>query len=185
MPHKLKFYIHSIIASLVFTIMCVVAWYVFSMIADMSVKTADVKRDLAVLDLKRNQIQEITKRYESAKGGVAELDQVFLDRKNKLSFIKLVEDLAVLHGVSEKIEASDDLPVKKDQKGQIVKEEQTVPFGVTVTGPFPNALRFIEALEQSRYFINIETAQIARSDASPGGASGEIQAKLIVNVYTQ
>lgn len=171
-------------------LMAASAWgsfILFRLITQADATLRDAQKELASLSIRQEQITAIAKEYESAYERFAPLTERLLPREERLRFIMLVEQLAAEAGVFHEISAADDASVTG-----AAKEYLPLYFNITVSGSFPNVLRFMYLLENSRYYCAVEKAQIthggspaAQKKEGVAASSDDVRAQLAVKVYTQ
>lgn len=160
------------------------AWYVFGLITTETDKIAALQSEQSFLDQQKGRLDEMTKNYESIKDLVPQLDSVLLDPSDKLKFIMLIEQLSTQTSVNHVIEAVGGTTSAKSSAAE------PIMFNINITGDFPNVLKFIYALENAPYYINIERIQLSGDGAkfssnqsSPG--TGGVKAQMSVKVYSK
>lgn len=186
LSYKNKLYIQIGILGV---IMAASAWgslFLFGRITQADTTLSDAQKELAALSIQQEQIASIATEYESAHERFAPLEERLLPREERLRFIMLVEQLAEEAGVFHEINAADDTPAA------VTKGVSPLYFNITVSGSFPNVVRFMYLLENSRYFSAVEKAQITQG-AGPSAQKKEgivsspddVRTQFTVKVYTK
>lgn len=186
LSYKNKLYIQI---GILIALMGASAWgslFLFGLITQADATLSDAQKELASLSIQQEQIASIAKEYESAYERFVPLEERLLPREERLRFIMLVEQLATKAGVFHEINAADDVPTAA------TKGASPLYFNITISGRFPNVLRFMYLLENSRYFSAVEKTQITQG-AGPvaqkreGVASSpdDVRAQFTVKVYTK
>ncbi len=187
LSYKNKLYIQI---GILIALMGASAWgslFLFGLITQADATLSDAQKELVSLSIQQEQIASIAKEYESAYERFAPLEERLLPREERLRFIILVEQLATEAGVFHEINAADDTPPPGTVKGA-----SPLYFNITISGSFPNVLRFMYLLENSHYFSAVERAQITQG-AGPSAQKKEgvvsspddVRAQFTVKAYTQ
>lgn len=186
LSHKNKLYVQ--IGALV-ALMAAHAWgslFLFGLITQADMALGDAQKELASLSIRQEQIVSIAKEYEGAQQLFAPLKEHLLLPKERLRFIMLVEQLAAEAGVLHEISAADEAPVAATAQGLPL-----LYFNITISGSFPNVLRFMYLLENSQYYSAIEKMQVthggslaAQQKTGTAASPDDVKAQLTVKVYT-
>lgn len=186
LSYKNRLYIQG---AVLVVLMAASAWgslFLFDLITQADVTLYDAQKELASLSIQQEQIATIAKEYEGARTLFAPLEDRLLPREDRLRFIMLVEGLARDAGVAHEITAAD------DASASTAKEAPPLYFNITVSGSFPNVLRFMYLLEHSQYYLNGEKAQVMQGGGIPGAkktatvsSSDDVRAQISVKVYTR
>ncbi|MCR4322760.1 MAG: hypothetical protein NUV61_01590 [Candidatus Azambacteria bacterium] len=171
-------------------LMALSAWgsmFLFALITQADTLVGDAQKELASLSIRQEQITTIAKEYESAHALFAPLEERLLPREERLRFIMLVEGLAAEAGVVHEISTADDTSAASTEKALPV-----LYFNITLSGGFPNILRFIYLLEHSRYYLGVQKAQVIQGGGTAAprkngtmSSPDDVKAQLSIKVYTQ
>ncbi len=171
-------------------IMVASAWgslFLFGLITQADAALSDAQKELASLSMQQEQIASIAKEYENAYERFAPLEERLLPREERLRFIMLVEQLALETGVFHEINAADDAPTSGT-----AKVAPPLYFNITISGSFPNVLRFMYLLENSRYYVAVEKAQVTQGGGPAAqkkegitSSPDDVRAQLSIRVYTR
>ena len=166
------------------------AWgglFLFGLITQADTTVSDAQKELASLFIRQEQIISIAKEYEGARQLFAPLEERLLSREERLRFIMLVEQLAQKAGVFHEIGAADEEPIVSSAHGS-----PSLYFNIIISGNFPNVLRFMYFLENSRYYAAVEKAQITHSGGIAAQkkegvifSPNDVKAQLTVKAYAQ
>lgn len=176
------------LAVFILTVLVFMIFIVYPLFNEIKKGSRDIlapKNTLAELETKAKNIQKyqiISKGYEQ---NLAKIDALFVNQAEPINFIEFLEKTASQSRLS--IEIS---PLAQTKEEGI--PWPSMNFQLTLTGSFPDLLRFLEKLESSPYLIeilNLNMRRLNEWDVSTGkfkGMSvGDINAPLSIKVYTQ
>lgn len=171
------------------------------------------KINLNLIEKKQKELERLEKKYLEIQSNLEKTQDLFVDKKEPLSFISFLEvnaaesnlwleispaviqkDLVVKK--QEKKAGPDELKGEKNEERQIAKKEEpqdlwpSLIFNISLTGPFPNFMKFFEKLENSDFLVEINSVALGRiseaREATPAMPlkinAGDINSVLIVKV---
>lgn len=106
------------------------------------------KNRKAELVLKTENIKEFQKNYKDYQSNLKKISDLFINSAEPINFIEFLEKEAANSQLSIKIAPFPPRETEEDPW-------PSMNFQLTLTGPFPNFLKFLEKLESSNYLIEI------------------------------
>lgn len=129
------------------------------------------KKEQILLKQKIENIKSFEKIYSRNREHLEKINNLFPDSEVPLEFINFLEKLAQDCEISLTIKSSTPSGNKDDLW-------PSIGFQLTLAGPFPNFLRFLEKLENSPWLIEISGISIKKEEEG-------IRAVLTTKVFTQ
>lgn len=153
-------------------------WPLFAKIKFDSEEILSAKNSIANLGIQANEIENFSKNYSFYKPNLEKMEQLFVDFKNPVDFIKFLEKTASDSEVTSKIS----LPPS-------VKEENKnfINFQFFSIGDFSKILEFSEKLEAGPYLIEIENLTIKSSaeQNTTKDHSEKVNANFLMKAFTK
>jgi Tfp pilus assembly protein PilO len=117
-------------------------------------------------------LKNLTANIKTVEPRVAELEQIFINRNDSLSFATSLETAAAKNKVTEKANLGKEIPL--DQQYSLI------PLQLTINGDFPGLIGFISDLENFTKYINFNnlTLQISSTNASESGIKASTEAAV-------
>ena len=135
-----------------------------------------LKNKLASFQKETENLQQLSKTYQNYQKNLAKIDQIFIDPEVPIEFFKFLDENAAL--LQLEIEKS---PVSK-QKTE--NEPPSLFFQISVSGSFPNFLKFLEKLENAPYLIDVLNLNVKKI-TSKEIQSADIESTFLIKVYTK
>lgn len=171
MTLKSKFYLEISVSVCIFLAFAWLGWFFFGMVDEEAQRITASQNDLAQLDAQQRQISDVSNQYNDAKNTLSRAEGLLLPEQDKLSFIKLVEQLSqetsVTHIINTVVEPS------PDATSQSAARAPGIVFNINVLGDFPNLLRFIYLLENGPYYVTLERVQMTGGAAAPAPSQAQ------------
>lgn len=141
------------------------------------------RSSLDLLERKIENLESFQIFYKKNKANFEKLDSLFINPQEPVDFIQFLEQQAQDSEVLLKISPP---AVQKLKKGLW----PSMNFRLTLKGPFPNFLKFLEKLESSPYLIEISSLNARRLTerdiVEPEELSvGDVEVFLTIKVYTK
>jgi|GEM_PF-1844094 len=184
-----KNYIAIFVLILVSLVLLVfVVWPLCNDIKQGSQEMISAKNSIATLSAQRKETQDFAKKYQSYIANLQQIDNLFIDPNNPVSFIEFLENTAVdLQFVPKVL-------LQSSGSGQSASNQNHVIFQISVKGSFSNINELLKNLESGPYFIEIQNITVQNSDnlankdifkqyASGGYLSRQIQATLSMKAF--
>ena len=143
------------------------------------------KRALQFFQLRIEDFENFQKNYSLYQPVFEKIDSSFVNREVPIEFIKFLEEEA----------KSSDLLIEISPLGiKPTKTDPWIPVGfqVSLEGPFSNCLRFLERLEQSSFFVEINQLDVrrieekkARLKESEGLKTGDVSFILKFKAFSE
>lgn len=175
------------------------------------------KINLNLIEKKQKELERLEKKYLEIQSNLEKTQDLFVDKKEPLNFISFLEVNAAesklwleispaviqkdpaVKKQEKKAEQADELKKGKNEEKQVAKKEEpqdlwpSLIFNISLTGPFPNFMKFFEKLENSDFLVEINSAALGRiseaREANPAMpfkiSAGDINSVLIVKVYAK
>ncbi len=103
------------------------------------------------------ELDSFKKKYEDYDYNFKKIDQLFLNSKNPVGFIRFLEETAKDSGINEDIKLDIFLPDKSSDDSTVIISS------VFARGEFKNILNFFERLDASPYLMRIKNTAIEKS----------------------
>lgn len=110
------------------------------------------KSQIAVLTSQSVDIESFKNNYDSYKDNFQKIEAMFVDQQNPLSFIKFLEDSAVLSKVEISIS-----PPSYVQEGA----QKFINVQVSCSGQLPGELKFLETIENGPYLVSVQSVSLS------------------------
>ena len=133
----------------------------------------ELKNDLALLDVKTENIKEVKQDYQNFQANLGELNKLFIDFDAPLEFINFLEKNAKDLGLSVKISSVSSKEAKADPW-------PSLSFQMDLQGSSSVLLKYIQKLENSPYLIEITNLSIKRLEEQE-----EIGASLSIKTFAK
>ena len=163
-----------------------IAFLIYPLLEDIKNNSKEIisqKKEIKVLENKIRDIEEFRKNYAKIRPNLEKIETLFIDSEAPIDFISFLEKTSKGCQVSIEI-----VPAA------ITNEEPwpSLSFSITLTGSFPNFLRFLEKLESGPYLTEIQNLSIKRlqdtelkSKEFESLSLGDIQASFLIKVFTK
>jgi hypothetical protein len=177
---KNKIYTISIVFGL--TIIILIIFFVLPSLKEIKENSKDLllgKNNLAFLEAQVNEIENFKKNYNDYQPNLEKIDQLFVDSKNPVDFIKFLEKTA------SDFEIESEISLLSLPQG---KEQDTVIFQIFSKGDFSKILKFSEKLENGPYLIKIQNLTIKKSEkekVSKEYSPGEVEAIFLIKAFVK
>ena len=145
------------------------------------------QKALFKLGKKAAMIKDLKKNYEARQADLSEIEGVFLSQEEIVKFISTLEEIA--------LQTNNIFEIQIAQSGGQEEKTPSVDFNISLSGGFPNLIRFIAYLEDTPYppyrLISLEKLTVRRLTeqsliALPAGLmAGDIQSVLNIKIFTQ
>jgi len=143
------------------------------------------KQTLAALEKKAENLEKFRMLFPEIAPTLEKIDNLFIDQKVPVDFIRFLEKTSQDSGLSLKI-----LP------GLVPRIEKdpwpSVSFHLSLAGSFPNLSKFLEKLESAFYLVEIQNLTITRlsetelkSEEFKQFSLGDVKAVLLIKAYTK
>ena len=171
MASKKKIYTTLIIFVLI--AIALVVFSVWPLLTEIKMNSEELllgKNNIATLGVQANEIENFEKNYENYKPNLEKMEQLFIDSKDPVDFIKFLEKTASDSEITSEISL---LPSSQ-------KENQTfITFQFFSNGDFSKMLEFSEKLEAGPYLIEIKNLTIKNSTEQ------KVDANFLLKVFTK
>ncbi len=183
MDIKKKFYVTLAVFAVIFAAIVFILFpYLIGKIQNSSQELAKSKEDLATLQKKEQSIASLEKKYQEIKPGIDKINQSFVSNDDMLNLIIALENLAKQTDNQYEIKQIADM-----SRGAVASgDTKVINFQISLTGSFPNMLKFMAYLENVPYLSEVDILQIQRmgSDRSDQGIkTGQIGTNLNVKFF--
>jgi len=148
------------------------------------------RQTLAALEGKAENLEKFRIIFPEIFPGLEKIDNLFVDSKVPIDFIRFLEQTSQASGLSLKISAGPALKIEKDLW-------PSISFQLSLAGSFSSLARFLEKLESSLYLIEIQNLTISRlseteltqpflkKELGEMYSLGDIKAVISIKVYTK
>lgn len=151
-------------------------------IKNISDRISEDKNSAALITAEAYELDDFKKNYGDRKANLNKIDQLFVDAKNPIDFIKFLENTVLVSGVDASINLSN---APQSKQPSVV---QTVIFQISAQGDFLNILKFFNMLETGEYLIKIQNLSIresAKEIIDGKEVSKGVEANLIIEAIAQ
>jgi len=162
---------------LIFFLISFLIYPLFQDIRNISKELNFKKRELILLENRISNSED----FQKIKPDLKKIEDVFVEKELPVDFISFLENLSRESKVS--IEISSLIQEK---------EKDFLLFQIKSIGSFPNFLKFLEKIENSKYLVEIQNLNISRlspeelkSKEFEGFSSGDIKANFPLKVLTK
>lgn len=145
----------------------------FSQIQNKSSELISQKNRLAELEAKSQNLKGFQLAYKTHQLQLAKINQLFINPEEPLDFIEFLEKEAESGQLEVKIS-----PFSSQQEKQ--SPWPYLDFQLTLTGAFPEFLKFLERLEFNPYLLEVPNLSVRKEPKS-----SRISANLLIKVYSQ
>lgn len=105
-----------------------------------------------------------------------QFENIYVKSNRELEFITGLESAAKNNGVSQSIKIN---PSSNPTDGKLSKN----PITLDVTGAYNNLYKYLIALENSNYYINIRALELINSNSSPSEEENLLQLTIQADTY--
>lgn len=170
---KQKIYLIIGIIILIFGLLIFfVAKPLLSKINEIGSKFKQTRETVFLLQQKRNDVQDLEKYHSDFKEPGERIEKVFLSTsaESVLDFFALLDD------ISKKINVNIDVGNPEEKNDKFSK----ISSSLMVTGSLENTIRFLEALENLPYFLEIKQSEMKFT-----GQENLVKTRLVIVIYAQ
>lgn len=172
------------IALIIFTLIVValIAFFIRPLLAEIKMSSKELfleKNNIAAMEIQAKEIENFEKNYSLYGPNLEKMEQLFVDSKNPVDFIKFLEKTASDSEITSKISL---LPPPK--KG----DQNFIAFQFFSSGDFSNILKFSEKLETGPYLIEIKNLTIKNSteqNVSKNYSPEKVDANFLIRAFTK
>lgn len=164
---------------------------VFPLINEVNLLSSDIKNKKTAaetLAARREQKSRLKDSYESIAADIGKIESQFINRDSLVLFLQDTESLSASAGVDLKINLAESASSSRGKReGEIVASER---FLLSVTGDFGNLVKFLGALENSRYFNKVDNVLVRKLDnyeisRTPGLSAGDAEGLINIQVFSR
>lgn len=146
----------------IITLFLLLFFLILPTISDIKTITADIETEAEKLTMKSSLGQNIDKNIQELnkikKSNI--ISESFIPQGQDLAFIQELEGNAEKLGIDQLI-----LPVEP-AKNIKASDEKSIVINITLQGEYPSLLQYLSYLEQSKYYINIESLSLKTGSSS-------------------
>jgi Tfp pilus assembly protein PilO len=179
MVNKNKIYAIVAIFIILALLMAGFSVFLFIQIAEKSKEMASDKNIAVGLEEQFNDVEGFKKEYDNYKPNLERIDNLFVDSENPVNFIEFLEETA--SGLNAKLEMS--------PPSFLIDGSTTLAnFQLSLTGGFPEIIRFSRTMESSPYLIKIKNLNIKNTEKngnSKDKLAGQIKADFLIEVFAK
>lgn len=153
-----KIYIITIIFILI--ILILIVFLIYPVLRDIKNSSKEIllnKSKIASLNEQKGELDYFNKKYNNDSYILERIDQLFVDSKNPIDFIKFLEKTANDSGIIIDIKLNISLLDKGFNNWPVAISN------ISVTGEFLNILKFSEKLDTSSYLMRVKNVTIKKS----------------------
>jgi hypothetical protein len=188
---KNKIYITPLFFALISVLLILfIIWPTYSDIKIGSNQIIVQKGQEIFIEDQNNDLQNFKKNYKSYQPNLEKIDNLFVDSKDPVEFIKFLE--TTLNGSvdNSSISLSQQTTTTSASKTKTkTKPASFISFKISCAGSFKSILNLIEKLENGPYLIeaqNLSIKQIVENNSSGSSKpSGLVEAEILIKVYTE
>lgn len=180
----------TLIISVIFGLIAlvVISFIIFPLLKGIkknSEEFAAVKKDLFISQGKAGGLERIKETYENLRPDLEKIEKLFIDPKVPVDLIQFWEKTAIDSEISIEISPVSLKAPKEDSWN-------SMGFQISLTGPFPSFLKFLEKTENAPYLIEIQSLTVKKltegeleSAKYEQFSLGDVKATLLIKVYTK
>jgi Tfp pilus assembly protein PilO len=146
-------------------------------IKNLRISIVNQKIDEATRISKEKNMDRLNEKLKKIEPELEQVKNIFLVRDRELEFITALEGIADKDNISQKINLNTDTATNLQQ----IKK---IPITITITGTFQNFIKYLNDLENLRYYININTVNLASTQNMSSGAE-TVTAQISALTYWQ
>lgn len=156
------------------TALCLVATWVIAFplrqsMAEKSTRILDARITLELNTRQQQNLSALKNQVEQIQKNAAALQTAFFDRGKTLAFLEYVESLAESEGL-ELAEPQLEAPARATTDTAITFSVEEKAFQFSLTGPIPNLMRFLRALETHPSYILIANVDLQKGETDQSAA---------------
>lgn len=152
---KNKIYIiSSVYAFIVAFMILFLVWPTMASIKEKSLDLVLIKNNISSLAEEKSHLKDFQKKYESYRPNLEKMENMFVDQKSPVDFIKFLEASSVKSGISSEISMPPSM-----------QNEKFVVFQVTASGLPAGILQFMNNIEGSAHALEIQSFSMKESAA--------------------
>ncbi|MEA2097927.1 MAG: type 4a pilus biogenesis protein PilO [Patescibacteria group bacterium] len=171
-----KLYIKAgILLAVVLALLYVSCFYFPQKIEDLSSEIINNKKQIKQLNEQSNQIDDIRNKHDKLRENVDEALECIISYSNIFSFITNIKDIAKRNNVDLNINVSSNGKTKETNFLSYIN------YNIKAVGEFGDIMRFLDNLENLKYYINVEKIKIS----SNGNNSGKVTFDSVLKVYVR
>jgi hypothetical protein len=130
-----------------------------------------------ILESQSNEATNFKQKYDIYKTNLDQIDALFADSQNPVSFIEFLEEKSSGLGIKLQISTP-----SFSREGALAFEN----FRLSSSGSFSNTLKFVRELEAGPYLVEIQNLNISKSKKIDKSAdSGSIGADFLIKVFSR
>jgi Tfp pilus assembly protein PilO len=145
-------------------------FYSYSYLQKQKKEIKETRKNLLIIEKKLEHVKILKSQMKEIKEETAKVDAVFLNRKNIVSFIEKLEDIAKKSDVSMQIISA------SLEQGNI----KSPHFRINLAGDFDKLFKFIVLVENMPYLTSFKNVDITRKN---GGFQCDIELILLSYLY--
>ena len=186
MKQMKKNYLSSIIFLALATLLIIfLIYYFFEEIKKNSEELVSQKQELISLNQEKESLEKIDTFYKNYQSNLVKVNELFIDKEVPIEFINFLEKLATTSQLLIEISPGARKETKEDPWSNL-------SFQLSLSGSFPNFLKFLEKLEASPYLIEVLNLNIKKltqselqSEKFKAFSAGDVKADILIKVFTQ
>ena len=141
------------------------------------------KEKTAFLYQQNKELDDFKKKYKDYEANLGAIDQLFIDPKNPVDFIKFLES------TSSRLNVALDINVITGAKKESPAGSSDSSFQIYARGNFANVLKFAEQMETGPYLLVVKSLSIGKLTQEEGKEAkplpGMVGAHFVVEVVTK
>lgn len=166
-----------IFLTLIISIGAFVIYPLFRKITDESQWLISEKDRFITTNQRINDLKKFDVLYKNREEILKQIDDLFIDAEVPVDFISFLEKTADQSSVS--------IEISPFSSGKEIKDSWPfLNFQISISGPFPSFLLFLEKMENSPYLIEIQSLNISQS-AEVKKSAGNIRALISFKVFSK
>jgi len=139
-----------------------------------SQELVSLKSELASFQKETENLERLTRVYQNYQSNFSKIDQIFVDPETPIEFFSFLEKNATYFQLEYKIS-----PLSGKET-----ETPSLFFQISVSGSFPNFLKFLERLENSPYLIDVLNLNVKKITTKET-PTANIESTFLIKVYTK
>jgi hypothetical protein len=163
---------------IIFVLLIFTIWFIFLKIREESNNLFEEKNRIIILEEQNKEIENFKPEYDNYLLNFKEIEEMFVDPKNPLSFIEFLEKTSFSANVNLEIS-----PLSFSTEGAL----KYVTVKLSVKGDFNDLLNFLENMENGNYLISIDNLIISNYEEKAESANviKKSQASITIKAITK
>lgn len=156
----------------------------FGIVVPTLLSVRSLREDIASMQLQMEQqyqqrqaLRETTANLQAIRGLAGTLSRYAIREGDELLFIQSLENIAGRYRLVQ------DIQLETANQKDVSAWEKVVPLTITLTGSYPDVLRYLRDAETLTYDLQLDALRIAETSSGIGSAKGAVQVRISGRVH--